>query len=499
MSKTMKRSTLGLLAVPVLLAAFPLLGASCVASSPVDSGDDPAVASGDDAISADDAIARAMEWVDVKLHYCQSPNHQHDYDAACSSVCNRHDNSQWNPYRSDCSGLVSWAWGLPAPGRTTLMFAPFESDITKVISGIDLQPGDAVNNSDHVMLFKHWDSKGHRATFIEEPGCSSSTPYAHEVSTSVSISGSSVYVPYNGMTFHAIRYKNLHNTPAPPPAPPEPKMHADRVGVSSWADNRLDLFARDESEELVHRYWANNAWHGWEKLGGKIGSSPAAVSWASGRIDVFAQGTNDHLMHKWWDGDWSGWEDLGGTLTSAPTAIAQEEGSLDVFARDQAEHLVHKYYRPGKGWSGWENLGGQLASTPTAASWAPGRIDVFARDKNDNVAHLYFQETPHGWSDWGAIHGPISNGPVVTSWDVGRLDLFGTDSHGALIHRWYTDGAWVADWENLGGTLDAAPTGVSWAPGRIDIFSRGGGDILVHKYFDSHGWSDWVHEGNMPH
>src|SRR5262249_9642777 len=48
-----------------------------------------------------------------------------------------------------------------------------------------------------------------RATFLEEPGCSSSTPYAHEVTSDVTISGSSIHVSYNGMSFTAIRYGAL--------------------------------------------------------------------------------------------------------------------------------------------------------------------------------------------------------------------------------------------------------------------------------------------------
>ena len=112
----------------------------------------------------------------VKLHYCQSPNGAHDYDASCSTVCSRTSNPAWDPYRSDCSGLVSWAWGLPAPGRVTSEFAPFETDDHHAIDANDLQPGDAVNNSDHMMLFKDWITPGTSAVFIEEPGCSAPRP-----------------------------------------------------------------------------------------------------------------------------------------------------------------------------------------------------------------------------------------------------------------------------------------------------------------------------------
>jgi hypothetical protein len=149
--------------------------------------------------------------VTAQLLYCQSANHQPDYDTSCSSVCNRQDNAQWDPYRSDCSGFVSWAWGLPAPGRVTSEFAPFDTSVSQVIQGIDLQPGDAANLTagGHIILFVQWVTKGTEAEFYEEPGCSSPTPYAHSFTSSVTLDGSSVYVSYEGESFTAIRFDSI--------------------------------------------------------------------------------------------------------------------------------------------------------------------------------------------------------------------------------------------------------------------------------------------------
>jgi hypothetical protein len=148
--------------------------------------------------------------VTAKLQYCQSANHQADGDTSCSSICNRQDNTEWDPYRSDCSGLVSWSWGLPAPGRTTGEFAPADTTVSHTIPGSELSEGDAVNiPGDHIILFKAWITQGSRATFIEEPGCSSSTPYAHEFDSDITISGTSVTIAYEGRTFTAIRYDGL--------------------------------------------------------------------------------------------------------------------------------------------------------------------------------------------------------------------------------------------------------------------------------------------------
>jgi len=184
----------------VVLPALAAIFAAC--SSNVEDG--PATTQSD-AITTSDAIDRAMQWVNAKLQYCQAPNHQRDYDAACASTCDRQDNPDWDPYRSDCSGFVSWAWGLPSPGRVTSQFAPFKTDLTHVIAATDLQTADAVNNSDHIMLFKAWVDKPTKATFLEEPGCSSSTPYAHQFTATVMAMGNTIVVVNHG-TFTAIRF-----------------------------------------------------------------------------------------------------------------------------------------------------------------------------------------------------------------------------------------------------------------------------------------------------
>src|SRR5438132_381240 len=67
------------------------------------------------------AVARAHAWVDARLPYCQAINHARDDDAECPTFCDRPEHPEWDAYRSDCSGLVSWAWRMPTPygGRTT--------------------------------------------------------------------------------------------------------------------------------------------------------------------------------------------------------------------------------------------------------------------------------------------------------------------------------------------------------------------------------------------
>lgn len=242
-----RRYTFGVLSVPQrrlvkahrssgALAAFAvatgvaLLASACGSEAPLPE-DTGAVSSELTSITRSAAVARGQEWVAAKVPYCQAPNHKPDDDKACSSTCTRANNSLWDPYRSDCSGFVSWAWGLAAPGRTTSELAPAVQDITHTIDPLALLPGDAVNKpSDHTMLFVEWLTPGKRARFIEEPGCSAAEPYARQVDSDVAIKGMSITVAQNGITFSAIRFAAIADDPdagtgdagAAPPA-----VHAD--------------------------------------------------------------------------------------------------------------------------------------------------------------------------------------------------------------------------------------------------------------------------------
>jgi hypothetical protein len=198
---------LALALAPCLLAA-----AACSGSDGTDSSSA--------AITTSTIVSRGMDWVNAKLHYCQAAHDAYDGDTSCwawegsSHRCDRESNAAWNAYRSDCSGFVTWSWGLPPVGDggyVTGDFAPFDNAFSHTIPGGQLQPGDALNKNtnEHIILFKQWTNPGHTAIFMEEPGCSSSTPYAHEFTSNVTISGDSVYVDYEGATFYAIRYNGV--------------------------------------------------------------------------------------------------------------------------------------------------------------------------------------------------------------------------------------------------------------------------------------------------
>jgi uncharacterized membrane protein YgcG len=213
----------------LLLSAPVLFVAAC--SAPAAEEDTGELNSG---IQESTIVSRGMEWVDADLHYCQAPYGAVDGDKACwawegpKHVCDRESNPAWNAYRSDCSGFVTWSWGLAADvhgtygGYATGHFAPYngspygESTVfSHTVQGIDLQPGDALNkivsspSDGHIILFKQWVTKGKSAILMEEPGCSASPPHAHEFTSNLSISGDHVTVEVEGDTFYAIAFDGV--------------------------------------------------------------------------------------------------------------------------------------------------------------------------------------------------------------------------------------------------------------------------------------------------
>ncbi|MGW7758393.1 hypothetical protein ACWGK6_44110 [Streptomyces violaceusniger] len=78
-------------------------------------------------------------------------------------------------YRQDCSGYVSMALGLQAPGPNTVGLTG--SGITKPIALNDLRPGDLLidasgnNNTRHVVMFEKWNDAAHTSyTSYEQRG-----------------------------------------------------------------------------------------------------------------------------------------------------------------------------------------------------------------------------------------------------------------------------------------------------------------------------------------
>jgi hypothetical protein len=112
------------------------------------------------------AVQRAKVWVDRKIPYDQGLTANPDGSRAARNA----------GYRTDCSGLVSMAWNLPAKGLDVPNTVYLSRYANTLGSKDELQPGDAINNRQwgnygHVVLFVRWIDKA-KGTFVayEENG-----------------------------------------------------------------------------------------------------------------------------------------------------------------------------------------------------------------------------------------------------------------------------------------------------------------------------------------
>jgi hypothetical protein len=164
---------------------------------------------GGDAGGSTTTVTRASSWVSAAVPYCGGVNF--GTDAICGGICERTgaaDNSAWNSYRSDCSGFVSYSWGLAAPGLTTSGFAPYDTSASSEIDADELQPGDALNSvpEQHIILFAGWaDKASGQANIIEEYDCNHDAT-AHVLTLEFSSGSSVVYIPdWEPQDYRAIR------------------------------------------------------------------------------------------------------------------------------------------------------------------------------------------------------------------------------------------------------------------------------------------------------
>ena len=156
---------------------------------------------------AERTLARAQQWIDAAVPYCGGPNG--GKDAICGGTCSRTGTAktaEWDKYRSDCSGFVSWSWARPAPGLTTRTLAPYDTTVSSLITVDDLKPGDALNGSGHVMLFGGWaDKAAGKAMIMQESRCG--TTAAEKIAVFKVIDPSTLQIS-DGRNFRPIRYKN---------------------------------------------------------------------------------------------------------------------------------------------------------------------------------------------------------------------------------------------------------------------------------------------------
>ncbi len=273
---------------------------------------------------------------------------------------------------------------------------------------------------------------------------------------------------------------------------------------------REDIFVRGNDGKI--HYFTFDKFRGsvtpWRTVGAgnyggiAITSEPSAVSWAPGRIDVFAINANNELVHAWsgdgsnwiWDPPW-GRPPTPGEPT--PTlygvdVVSARPGRLDIFVTVSGGNSLSDrlYQRSWETWDlGWKFWGygtRPFMEAPGAAAGydSTNRLDVFAvvwnvgRDFTIEKSLTHFASPDGGVTiyqdDWGNGGFDLDFAKVdAATWGPGRLDIVA--KAGNTVAHYF----WPGGWNEWGSTEapDSAPSIVSMGPGILSEFHRSGGYI----------------------
>ncbi len=250
-------------------------------------------------------VERALAWVDQGVPYSQTPQPR---EAG---------------YRTDCSGLVSMAWQLPAPGHTTYSFAggPWDDHVSHRIDWSELAPGDALNSPQHhIMLFAGWlDENRTRFCTIEEYNWGHPATILHH----------SIYDGAEGSDVrHAFLPVRLDAAPAPSPAPSTPATGGtgSTPAAAQCFSNTLGRWMPDHAcvESRFDRAWYQCVGGVWRVGHGSYGActSDSALAAPTGTATCFS-GTLGHsvadatCLQSRFDGAWYQCTDSGWVIDAA--------------------------------------------------------------------------------------------------------------------------------------------------------------------------------------
>ncbi|WP_328952603.1 hypothetical protein [Kitasatospora purpeofusca] len=297
-------------------------------------------------VTRSQALVRAQAWVNQSVPYSTN--------GLTAPYSWWSDSQTGGRYRQDCSGFVSMAWEL-TESPSTLGLPSYSTAINKY----DLQPGDILNSSEHVVLFAGWRDKG-AGTFNYYQESSRSKPTNYNTDGNLNASSLSSHAM---SSYTAYRYKNIVDdviTPDPQPQGPTGRPNT----VVDPVTGHLITYVRDSNN---HLWSVDPQGPGWVDFGAYAASDPVTVvNPANNHLVTYVNGPDNRLWSV--DPQGPGWIKFDATLSGtvmAPNAVPSTvvdpaTGHLVTFIRDTNNHL----------WSvdpqgpGWVDFGLYAAGDP---------------------------------------------------------------------------------------------------------------------------------------
>lgn len=162
-----------------------------------------------------------------------------------------------------------------------------------------------------------------------------------------------------------------------------------KPAVISRAPNQIDVFVRDGNGSISQRHWDGATWTGWVGLGYPAGggayatSAPAVEMQSPGTVDLFVRDNSNNIAQRSFNGSsWSSWVTLPTSATSGPAVASEGPGRVTAFVRGGPDLYVNTF--AGGAWRGWGKLITSATGGPYSTSQqfggSDGTINTAAED-----------------------------------------------------------------------------------------------------------------------
>jgi len=399
-------------------------------------------------------LQRAVDWVNAEVPYNDS------------TAQGWSDSTVGGPYREDCSGFVSMAWGL-----TSSLTSQTLPSVATVIPTSQLQPGDALDyTAEHALIFDQWvdQSAGTFDYYYESSGT------GHTIEAEGNFNDSTLD-SWPTSDYEALRYNNLATAPAYLAASAPSSTVASNGAIAFYAI-RSDGNVWGQSQSA-----AGGAFGGWQQLtsGGGFVGKPAVVQASSGAISVYARGANGSV----WQGAQAQaggaftWTSLGGTtVNSDPSAVVLPNGAQAVYITGTDGNVWGQgQSEAGGAFGGWQQLTtvGTQSGPPAAVVAQNGTVQLFSRATNGSVT-WGAQSTPSGGFGWTTLGGStVTGNPTALLQDNGTIAVYATASDGNVWGQSQSAvGGAFGGWQQLttGGGDVGAPAAILSSSGTPTLY-----------------------------
>ncbi len=221
------------------------------------------------------------------------------------------------------------------------------------------------------------------------------------------------------------------------------------IYMVDFADGRIAWFAISEEYQLLCCVTDSiDRPVFWKVIGASVFGKPYPLARSYGGIQIFVRDITNGVSHRWYtDEGWSDWESLYGHISGDVTSADNKNDLPVLLVRGPENAIWAKEHLVPNGWGEWHCLGGQFREDPVALTDAEKTIWAFAVDFENKINVAQILPDASLKSHWQQLSGPVAGMPACACAN-GIPIVAAVAADGSVVVRRY-ESEW-SDWISLG-------------------------------------------------